>query len=469
MAGVGGGLGAGALVMFAQTPEGLSVEGHRVAAVAVVMALWWLLGTLPLSVTALLPLVAFPALGVASMTDTAIPYAHPLIFLCLGGFVLGAALERAGLHERMTARLLGVPALRAAPRRVLAVLMGVGAAMSALVSNTATAVMMMPLALLLADRCGLDTRARSGFALGLAYACSIGGVSTLVGTFPNAVFVQVASVEAGVTIGFARWLVVGAVFSIGALPLAWLVVSRALIPAGGVGPEPPAAAPWEPGQRMVLAVVAVTMVAWLTRKTLVVGALRVPGWGEGLAVDDAWVAIAAALVLFLVPGSQGAPLLEFRWVEARVPWPVLFLLGGGFALATGIRDSGLTEWLAGGMGALATVPVPIAAIGICLAVTFLTELTSNTATTQVLLPVLAAGAVAAGVDPMAWMVPATLSASCAFMLPVATPPNAVAAEAGGVQGGDMARVGLVLNLLLAVWAALVGAGWAPWIWSVGPG
>jgi sodium-dependent dicarboxylate transporter 2/3/5 len=459
--GIGVGLALGLAVGTAPTPEGLSAEGQQVAAVAVVMAFWWLSATLPLTVTAFVPLVAFPLLGTATVAQTAQPYAHPLIFLCLGGFIIGVSLEQAGVHERLTARLLGVPALASSPRRVLGVAMGVGGLVSSLVSNTATAVMMMPLALGLADRCGLDRRGKAGFALGLAYACSIGGVATLVGTFPNAVLVQVAQVEVGASIGFADWSAVGVPFSIVALPLAWAVVCFLFVPDHSTDVEPPAVAPWGPGQRTVVAIVGLTMAAWLTRKSVQLGSVTLPGWGMGLEVDDAWVAMLAAIVLFGVRGPEGRPFLDLQEVEARIPWSVLFLLGGGFALAAAIRDVGVTAWLAGGVGFLAEVPLFVAALGICLVVTFLTELTSNTATTQVLLPVLAAGAMAAGVDPLGWMVPATLSASCAFMLPVATPPNAVAAELGHVEPRHMAQAGLVLNLVLALWAAVVGGWWAP--------
>jgi solute carrier family 13 (sodium-dependent dicarboxylate transporter), member 2/3/5 len=255
---------------------------------------------------------------------------------------------------------------------------------------------------------------------------------------------------------------------VGALPVAWWLVSVAMVPAAGQTPEVPAVDAWRPGQRGALAVVAVTMVAWLTRKPIALGFVTLPGWGDGLPMDDAWVAVAGALCLFLLRGEGGTAFLDLKAMELRIPWPVLFLLGGGFALAEGIKSSGLTDWLALGTSGLAALPGPVAALGICVAVTFLTELTSNTATTQVLLPVLAAGAVANGIDPVTWMVPATISASCAFMLPVATPPNAVAAELGHVAPGDMARVGLGLNLALAGWATVVGAFWAPFVWSIGP-
>lgn len=460
-----GGLALGAAILVAPTPEGMSVEAHRVAAVAAVMALWWLAAVFPLTVTALVPLVAFPLLGVSDLATVARPYAHPLIFLCLGGFVIGFALEEAGIHGRLTAELLQIRSLRASPRRVLGALMAAAGLLSAVVSNTATAVMMMPLALGLAKTTGVDARGRSGFALGLAYACSIGGVATLVGTFPNAVFVQQVAADLDLAVSFGQWLGVGLPFSLVGLPLAWWVVGRMLVSDRDLHMAAPARPPWKVGGRSVLAITVVAMAAWITRKPVQIGELWVPGWSPALGldgwVDDAWVAIGAALALFLVRGEGGLPLLDFREAERRIPWSVLFLLGGGYALADAIRSSGLTAWLATFTQHLAALPLWATALLIALLVTFLTELTSNTATTQVLLPLLSAGAVAAGVDPLAWMVPATLAASCAFMLPVATPPNAIAAESGAIRPEDMARAGAVLNLALAVWVAFIGTVLAP--------
>lgn len=460
-------------VLVAPAPPGLEPTGQRALAVTCLMALWWLGGVLPITVTALVPLVAFPGLGIATVAEAARPYGHPLIFLMLGGFLLGQGMERVALHERLTALLLRPAAARRSPRNVVWALMLSGAVFSALVSNTATMVMMLPLALLLAERCGSTSRAGSGFALALAYACSIGGVSTLIGTFPNAVFAQVARDQVGVEISFASWMTVGVPFVLVALPVAWLVVSRMLVPAewaDDTGVEAPPWEAWRPGERSVLAVVGIAMLAWLTRRSVDLGFVVLPGWsdsvGFGAMVDDAWVAVFAGCALFALPGGvapdgRRRALLVFRDVERRIPWSVLFLLGGGFSLANVIKTSGLTEWLAGGTAVLATLPIPVALLLLCLSVSFLTELTSNTATTQILLPLLAAGAVRADVDPLLWMVPATISASCAFMMPVATPPNALAAEGAKVSPGDMASAGLVLNIALACVAAAISALWMP--------
>lgn len=457
-AGVVGGLALCGLIVASDPPEGLSVVGWRTLGVTVLMGIWWLGGVLPITITALVPLFAFPALGIAPIKEAAAPYAHPLLFLMLGGFVLGRAMEVVGLHERVVAVLLRPSALRRSPRGAVFGLMVAAAVLSGLVSNTATTVMMLPLALLMADQAGTGTRARSAFALALAYAASIGGVSTLIGTFPNAVFAQVAVDQVGRDVSFARWLLVGGPFVVLALPVAWWIVTRMLVPAEGRPIPAPPLPPWRPGEAQVLAVVVGAMALWLTRREVDVGLFVIPGWSTSVGldgfVDDAWVAVGAAIVLFLI-SSGGRFVVDFRDVETHIPWSVLFLLGGGFSLATTIRASGLTEWLAGATQLLGALPPLAAILLICLSVTFLTELTSNTATTQILLPLLAAGAVKAGVDPIVWMVPATISASCAFMMPVATPPNAIAAQGGDVSPGDMASTGFFLNVALAILASVL--------------
>jgi solute carrier family 13 (sodium-dependent dicarboxylate transporter), member 2/3/5 len=468
LGGVAFGLAAAALVLALPGAEGLTVAGQRTGAVAVLMAIWWLGGVLPMAVTALVPLVAFPLLDIMSIKAAAAPYAHHLNFLMLGGFVIGHATEEVGLHHRLTAHLLRPAAVRASPRRVVLAMMVSAAVISGLVSNTATMVMMLPLAASLAATTSDAPKAHSTFVLCLAYACSIGGVTTLVGTPPNAVLAGLAS-DAGREISFASWMALGVPFAICALPLAWWVVTRLAMPLPDHFETPLEALPipaWRPGERSVLAVVAGALFLWLTRRPLVLGPLDLPGWSSWVPgqVSDAWVAILAALVLFMLPrtgparpddGAEGRFLLSWRRTEAAIPWSVLILLGGGFSLAAAISASGLTAWLAGGTAMLAELPLTLSVPLLCLAMSFLTELTSNTATTQIALPLLAAGAAAAGVDPLLWMVPAAVSASCAFMMPVATAPNAIASEAGGVAPGDMAYAGLALNVLCAGVAAVL--------------
>jgi sodium-dependent dicarboxylate transporter 2/3/5 len=451
------GLAVGAVLLALPLPAGLEPAGARAGVVSLVMAGWWLAGVLPMAVTALVPLVAFPALGVLPTREIAAPYADPLIFLMLGGFVLGFAMEEVGLHRRLVAWLLAPAWVRARPTRVVGALMTATAAISGFVSNTGTMLMMLPLALALAGQVSRSARVRSAFTLSLAYACSIGGVATLVGTAPNAVFAGLARSTVGREIRFVDWMAVGVPFVVLALPIAWFVVNRLTLRLPDEPDRPleaPARPAWSPGERPVLGVIAACFALWVLRSPMDLGFVAVPGWGGLLPakVDDGFVAVGAALALFLIPGQsdEGAFLLSWRKAARVMPWGVLVLLGGGFAMAEAIQRSGLTAWAAGLTSGLALLPGVVATLFICVGISFLSAFTSNTATTQVALPLLAAGAAAAGVPPLVWMLPATISASCDFTLAVGTPPNAIAAEAGGVSPGDMAMAGILLNVACAV-------------------
>lgn len=464
--GVGLGIVGVALALSIEPPAGIGLSAWRTAVIGALMAVWWVGRVLPMAVTGLVPLIAFPVLAILPFREVAATYFHPLNLLMLGGLLLGHAVERSGLHQRLVAAVLGPAVVRRGPRRVVFALMLVAAVLSALISNTAVALMLLPLALGLGRACSDDPRHRSAFVLGLAYAASIGGAATLVGTPPNAILAAAAP-----SVGFASWMLVGVPFVIGALPLAALLVTRVAIPLPARFATPPQApwiGPWARSELWVVAVLGFSFVGWATRKDIALAeGLRVPGWGALLPpgyAEDAWVALLGAAVLFLAPatpGTEGRFVLEPRIVERSVPWSVLLLLGGGFALAHAIESSGLSATLAGAtawLGALhgaGPVGPALAVLAIALLMTAVTEIASNTATTQILLPVLAAGAAVAGVDPLLWMVPATLSASCAFMLPVATAPNAIACEAGGVAPADLAWAGLWLNGLVALWVVVV--------------
>lgn len=483
---VGGILGVLAVtgvILSLPLPDGLTAEGRGAAAVTVAMGLLWLGGVLPMAVTALLPLVAFPMLGVMSGRQAAAPYADPLIFLMLGGLLLAHAMEEVGLHRRLTAALLAPEWVRRSPRRVALALMASTAIVSGFVNNTASMLMMLPLALSLAAHLGDDRRLRAAFVLCTAYACSIGGVGTLVGTAPNAVFAGLAQSIVGREVGFLDWMLVGVPFVFVAIPTAWLVVTRLALPVpGGEGARVPPAprVPATEGERPVLVVLAACFLLWLTRVPVNLGGLTVPGWGARVPekVDDGFVAIAGALVLFVLPRRRGRAvgadgddaaedrfLLSWKRASRALPWSVLLLLGGGYAMAEGIAATGLADWVAGFARGLAELPGPLAVLLICAGVSFLSAFTSNTATTQMVLPLLGAAARQAGVDPLVWMLPATISASCDFTLAVGTPPNAIAAESGGVSQADMAFAGVMLNLLCAGIATAVALGIAPLVFG----
>lgn len=462
---------------------GLSVAGQRTAALTLTMATWWLAGVLPMAVTALVPLVALPALGISSTKVAAAPYADPLIFLMLGGFLLAHAMEEVGLHRRLVSILLAPAWVRRSPRRVGLALMVSAAMVSSFVNNTASMLMMLPIALGLAAASGGDRRTRAAFTLSTAYACSIGGVSTLVGTAPNAVFAGLAATVAHREVRFIDWMLIGVPFVVIAIPVAWFVVNVVALPVPATHARVPAAPPapaWSEGERSVLAVLGLCFLGWLTRAPVDLGFVRIPGWGGLLPakVDDGFVAILAAGVLFLLPrraprtcagndddGDEGQFLISWRRAARALPWSVLVLLGGGFALAEAIQSSGLSAWLAGGTAGLARLPGPVAVLAVCVGVSSLSAFTSNTATTQIALPLLGAGAIAAGIDPLAWMIPATISASCDFTLAVGTPPNAIAAEAGDVAASDMAFAGILLNVCCAVIAAGVALLVAPLVFG----
>lgn len=468
------GVGLIALAVAIAVPD--LTDAARVGIVAAVMAGWWLIEPVPRAVTGVIPVVCWPLLGVRALPDVAASYAHPLLWLMAGGFLLGDAMTRVSLHERLVARLLRVERVSRSPQTVLLALMAVAAGLSGLVSNAATMVMMLPTAMTLADRSGDGpvVPRRAAFALALAYACSLGGVTTLIGTAPNAVLAGFAPTHAGVTIGFASWLLVGVPIAAVLVPVAWAVVihGTGAVPRSSGRLTAPEVGPWRPGERPMLAVVVFAGLAWLTRAPKALGPIDIPGWGDLVAAPgsagDAWVAIVAAFACFVLPGPFGtdgrpARLLEARALADGVAWPVLVMMGGGFALADGLGAVGLdvqlATWLAG-IDALPTVLVlPVLVFG----TSILTELTSNTATAQLLLPIVASAAAQVGAPPLAWMVGVTLATSCAFMMPVATPPNAIAAEAAGVDGMTMARIGWRVNLFAALWIAIVASIWAPWV------
>jgi len=446
------------------------------AAVAVWMAVWWMTEAAPLSVTALLPMVLYPLLGIMGGKTTAPYYMNSIIFLFLGGFMVALAMERWRLHRRIALAIMG--ALGGGPRRIVLGFMLAAGFLSMWISNTATAMMMAPIAMAVARRVSREGRENdavlfgAALLLGTAYGASIGGLATLIGTPPNPLFVSNLALlyPDAPDIGFASWMVLGLPLSAVFMVVAWGVIGRAfrldrlgdLVDHGVFREERADLGPMSYEEKIVMADFVLLALLWLTRKGLTVGPLSLPGWSDLLAngslIDDGTVAIALAVPLFLIPSRRpGTRILD--WSASRdLPWGIVLLFGGGFALAAGFTASGLTVWLGERLHGLASLPPVLLVMGVCLTITFLTELTSNTATTQMALPILAGVAGATGLNPLLLMVPATLSASCAFMLPVATPPNAIVFGTGQVTIRQMARTGLLLNLIgvalitAAVWA-----------------
>jgi len=392
-----------------------------------------------------------PMFGVLTPAQTGAAYGSPLILLLMGGFLLSRGMESTGAHKRVA---LGVIRLvgSESPRRLVLGFMISGAALSMWISNTATVLMLLPVALAVLDSAEQKERLAAPLLLGLAWSCSIGGMGTPIGTPPNLIFMQVYEDATGQAIGFTQWMswgvpVVVTMIAVTALWLTRSLPNKLLVTL----PETTA---WRSAEKRVLVVFGLTGLAWMTRSE------PLGGWRELLGIpgaNDASVAFLAVIVLFVLRDNEGTPLIT--WQEAaRIPWGVLLLFAGGICLASAFVASGLSAVAGEALVVLTTLPTYLMLLLICLAVTFMTEATSNTATTALLMPILAAAAIAAGVEPALLMVPAAMSASCAFMLPVATAPNAVIYGTDRVGISTMFREGLLLNLVGAFVVSL-GLWW----------
>jgi sodium-dependent dicarboxylate transporter 2/3/5 len=463
------GLVAGVLaavgVMLLPLPDGMSEPGRRTAAVTALMAVWWITEALPIAATALVPIFAFPLLGISSTRDACAPYADPVNLFFLGGLMIAAAVERWGLHRRLALHVMR--RLGGSPRRLVLGFMTATGLISMWTSNAATTMMMMPIALAVIEHfeaAELDTRA--GFApalmISVAYAASIGGVGTLVGTPPNVIFAGSFArlFPEAPPVGFASWMMVGTPIAIIMTPLAWLFLTRLAfrVPADAPGSDGAVVqrtlrelGPMSTPERRVLIVFATTALLWVFRADLDVGFATIPGWTRLLpnprAVDDTVIAVAMAALLFILPsGEAGTRLLGDDWTK-RVPWGVLVLLGSGFALAAAVESSGLAAWLAERLGRLGSMPPLLLILVITALLVLLTEFTVNSAITALMMPVLAATAVGLRVDPRLLMIPATLGASFGFMMPGGTAPNAMVFASGSITVAQMVRAGIGIDLI----------------------
>jgi len=459
------------LMLFAGTPEELSDEAWITAAIGILMAVWWATEAVPIAVTALLPIVLFPMFGVASIQDTVPPYANKVIFLFLGGFIVAFAMQRWNLHRRIALSVLQHTG--GDGRSLVGGFMLASALISMWVMNTSTTMMLLPIAVSIITVIhktvtSLDDKAKEDFQfsllLGVAYGATIGGMATLVGTAPNAMFAAFMLENYGTSINFANWMMVGLPLSALMLPLAWIALTRGVFKVDFVTSDEARAAlrtmKLDMGSITVpeirVAIVFLLMAStWILRPVLV----KFPALA---ALDDSLIAIAGAILLFLVPSGEKSDPLLLRWKYAeQLPWGVLLLFGGGLTLAGAVSRTGLAEWLGSSLQAVGTLPLIAIVILAATLIIFLTELTSNIATTATFLPVVGAIAIEAGYDPIVLAVPVTLAASCAFMLPVATPPNAIVFGSGMLTIPRMARAGLVLNLIGIVLVSAVAYKLAP--------
>ena len=420
---------------------GLPASATITGGITALVVVWWMLEPIPIPVTSLIPLFAFPLFGVVGISDVRASYGHPLILLLLGGFILSTAMAKSGLHQRLAFVMLRAFGATSGRRLVIG-FMATAAILSMWMSNTATTLMLLPVAIAILDRIN-DPRLVAPLLLGTAHAASVGGIGTPIGTPPNVVFLGVYKETTGIEIGFFEWMLWGIPVVILVIPLLALWLTRHVNYKTQI--KLPKVGAWTQAEIFVLAIFAITALLWITRKL----PEPIHGWSYFFAMgatNDYMVAFFAIVLLFLIPDGKGSKLLDWD-TATQIPWGMLILFGAGLTIATAFTSSGLSEILATQLEVLDVLPVFLVVIIICIGVTFLTEATSNTATTTLLMPILAATAVALAVDPKYLMIPATMSASCAFMLPVATPPNVVVFSTGKFPIEKMAKEGFVLNLI----------------------
>jgi sodium-dependent dicarboxylate transporter 2/3/5 len=469
------------LALAVPTPEGMSPAAQRAAAVVLLMAVWWITVAIEIALTSLLPLVLFPVLGVMPSERVAPYYTDQIIFLFFGGFVVALAIQKWNLHKRIalhTIRRVGL-----APARLVLGFMISTAFLSMWMSNTACAMMMFPIGmsvvLQLASRPDgtedpvVTANFGSVLMLAIAYASSIGGIGTLIGTPTNLIFPSTVArlYPDAPSVGFLQWMAVGVPLIVLFLPVCWWYLCRfsARVPLSEIrfpgsqtiiDDELRKMGPITRPEKYLVVVWATMALLWIFRSPLRFGAFTIPGWsqvfGQPAFLHDATVAMLMALVVCLIP-LQGSPpdatgkpapfLMDWHSIRNGVPWGILFLFGGGFALAGGLEQTGLSVWLGGLLGHLAGVPVLLIILITCFGVTLLSEVASNTATAIMAMPILAAIGKEIGVHPYLLMISATIAASYGFMLPVATPPNAIVYSSGWISSPQMARTGLVLDLM----------------------
>jgi sodium-dependent dicarboxylate transporter 2/3/5 len=453
-------------------PDGLSSEGWSVAAIVSLMAIWWATEAIPVAVTALLPLALFPLIGIVSFKEAAIPYANPNIYLFLGGFMLALAIERSGLHKRMALHMI-IAAGSSGPK-LIAGFMTIAALISMFVMNTSTTLMLLPIGLAVCSVVsntipGLTKREITYFdtslMLGIAYAATIGGMSTLVGTAPNIVFSAFMQETYGIEISMIDWMTLGVPLAIVMLYSAWLVLTKYVFPTSFITSDETKLylknmlneqGPLSKDEIKISIIFGLTAIAWMLRTVL-------DNYQMFSGLTDAGIAIISAILLFMIPStSNKGELLD--WSDSdKLPWGLLILFGGGLSIAAQINSSGLGIWIGEGLSVLSTVPPIFLILAVAALIIFLTEVTSNVATTSTFLPVFGAVAVGIGVLPVSLTVPVCLAASCAFMLPVATPPNAIVYGSGKFTIATMMKAGFALNIIGIVVVTLFAYYLAPLI------
>ncbi len=469
-------------------PTVLAPEARSVAAVTVLMILLWVTGVIPLEATALLPLVLFPALGVLSPVKVAESYGNEVIFLFLGGFIIAMSMQRWGLHRRIALHIIRI--VGTSPRRLVLGFMVATAFLSMWISNTATAMMMIPIAVAIiltilpgTDRTlqGLDEeqRALAGcLIISIPYAASIGGIATIIGTPPNGIFIsQLATIFPDApTIDFFTWMKFGVPFAAVFLLIAWIWLTQVpyrrmvtTLPSakGIIREELAKLGPISTGERWTLIVFTLTALAWIFAQTKEIGGFIVPGLDMIFpGIKDSTIAIFGALLLFILPVDRKEGIFTMDWEWAvKIPWGILLLFGGGIALSSGFISSGLAAAIVESLTLIHGLPIILLIFIIALGISLVTEITSNTAIAAIMMPIMAVTAISVGINPVVLMLTAAVCASMAFMLPVATPPNAVAYGSGYIDAKDLLKSGWALDLIgVGLWTFFL---FTVVLWAIG--
>ncbi len=482
------------LILLLPVPEGMKPGAMSVAAITVLMAIFWITEAIPMPATALLPIVLFPLLGVMKSSAATAPYANQLIYLFMGGFFIAVTMEKWNLHRRIALNIINK--VGTSPNRIILGFMVATALLSSFISNTATAMMMVPIAIAIVSQIthvspstlssgeGSNHRIAVALMLGIAWSASIGGMATIIGTPPNIVMVGQVEKLYNVNIGFLQWMTFGVPLSFILLVFAWFLITKVLfkineIDSSGVDElideELEKLGKTTKEEKLIIFVGLTVGLLWIARG-IIASAMK---YNEGLKnfildvfpqfsmVHDATIGILGALMLFIIPSNLKKGIFLLDWQTAvKIPWSIVLLFGGGLALAAGFQATGLTEYIASGLTGLEGLSMVVFILVVVALTVFLTEVTSNTATATLLVPIMGATALAIGIHPFGPIIGACVAASCAFMLPVATPPNAVVFGSGCVTIPQMSRSGLYLNLISTFIITLAITYLLPLIWKI---
>jgi sodium-dependent dicarboxylate transporter 2/3/5 len=445
------------IVCLFSSPETLNTKAWLTLGVAMLMATWWITEAIPLPVTGLLPLIFFPILGVSSIKETAQAFSHPIIFLFMGGFIIGLAMQHTGLHKRIAYYIIAK--FKNGPKSLIFGFMCATAFLSMWISNSATAIMMLPIALSIITVFKEDknTAKNNNFdkalVLSIAFSATIGGIATIIGTPPNTVMAAMLSELYNYEINFLDWLKIGLPTSLILLPITWIVLTFLCFPLDSsiiiknkiINDKIKKLGKISQDEIMVGVVFIITASLWISRKWISSALENIIPSG---ALNDSTIAISAAIILFIIPSNRPNRDRLINWdVVQSIPWGALILIGGGLSLATVINSSGLAAWIGSLSSNLSGISIILIVLISIASIIILTELTSNTATASTFIPIFGATALGLGQDPLLLIIPATLGASCAFMMPVATPPNTIAYASGHLKISDMIKAGVWLNII----------------------